>query len=184
MCKALLGPPASSPSTPTPSADHGVRPGGEAAACAGAAAPAAAPVSRGDLDNAPRYRRPRCTCQASTANTEQQKQQQQGSAIMTAVGGSGLGDNGCTATEMLPMVAESGVPLESSPFSGGGRSVQMPCPSCDLAPTRAGAELARAASVTEPKEGSGPTWSPEAEFNPQVAFEIINSHSALSGARE
>ena len=61
---------------------------------------------------------------------------------MTAVGGSGLGDNGCTATEMLPMVAESGVPLESSPFSGGGRSVQMPCPSCDLAPTRAGAELA------------------------------------------
>ena len=36
--------------------------------------------------------------------------------------------------------------------------------------------------MTEPEEGSGPTWRPEGEFNPQVAFEVIYSHNILSGA--
>ena len=38
------------------------------------------------------------------------------------------------------------------------------------------------AGVTEPEEGSGPTWRPDGEFNPQVVFEVINSRNALSGA--
>ena len=36
--------------------------------------------------------------------------------------------------------------------------------------------------MTEPEEGSGPAWRPEGEFYPQVAFEVINSRNALSGA--
>ena len=44
------------------------------------------------------------------------------------------------------------------------------------------AAAARAASLTEPEEGSGPTWRPEGELNPQLAFEVINSRNALSGA--
>ena len=36
--------------------------------------------------------------------------------------------------------------------------------------------------MTEPEEGSGPTWRPEGEFNPHVAFEIINSCNPLSEA--
>ena len=47
---------------------------------------------------------------------------------------------------------------------------------------QAAAAAARVASVTEPEEGSGPTWRPEGEFNPQVAFEVIYSHNILSGA--
>ena len=42
--------------------------------------------------------------------------------------------------------------------------------------------VARVASVTEPEEGSGPTWRPEGEFKPQVTFEVINSRNAQSGA--
>ena len=47
---------------------------------------------------------------------------------------------------------------------------------------QAATAAARVASVTEPEEGRGPTWRPEGEFNPQVAFEVINSRSALSGS--
>ena len=36
--------------------------------------------------------------------------------------------------------------------------------------------------MTEPEEGSGPTWRRWGEVNPQVAFEVINSRNALSGA--
>ena len=38
---------------------------------------------------------------------------------------------------------------------------------------------ARLTSVTEPAEGSGLTWRPEAECNAQVAVQAINSHNAL-----
>ena len=44
------------------------------------------------------------------------------------------------------------------------------------------ASAARVASVTKPEEGSGPTWRPEGEFNPQVAFEVTNYRNVLSGA--
>ena len=44
------------------------------------------------------------------------------------------------------------------------------------------AAAARMESVTEPGEGSGPTWRSEGDFNPQVAFEVINPCNALSGA--
>ena len=47
---------------------------------------------------------------------------------------------------------------------------------------QAATAAASVASVTEPEEGSDPTWRPEGEFNPQVAFEVINSCNALSGA--
>ena len=46
----------------------------------------------------------------------------------------------------------------------------------------AAAAASRAASVIKPEEGSGPKWRPEGEFTPQVAFEVINSRNALSGA--
>ena len=39
-----------------------------------------------------------------------------------------------------------------------------------------------AATSSHPEEGNGPNWSPEEEFDPQVAFEVINSRNALSGA--
>ncbi|CAN0469686.1 unnamed protein product, partial [Laminaria digitata] len=151
MCKALLEPPASSPSTPPPSADHGVRPGGAAAEAARAGAAAAAPAAPAsncevDNNNAPRYRRPRssCTCQASTAIAELQ-QQQCSSATVAGVGGSGLGESGCTGTERLPSVmGESGVPLDLPSSFSSGRSNQMvpPRPTCDLCPTRANVGLA------------------------------------------
>ena len=38
------------------------------------------------------------------------------------------------------------------------------------------------ASTSDPEEGSGPKWLPDEEFDPQVAFEVINSRNALSGA--
>ena len=44
------------------------------------------------------------------------------------------------------------------------------------------ASAARVASVTELEEGSGPTWRPEGECYPRVAFKVINPHNALSGA--
>ena len=44
------------------------------------------------------------------------------------------------------------------------------------------AAAARVASVTEPEEGSDPTWRADGEFNPQVTFEGINSRNALSGS--
>ena len=47
---------------------------------------------------------------------------------------------------------------------------------------QAAAAAARLASVTEPKEGSGSTWRPEGEFNPQVTLEVINSRNARSRA--
>ena len=55
-------------------------------------------------------------------------------------------------------------------------------PEEDRNSVQAAAVAARVASVTEPEKGSGPTWRPEGEFNPQVAFEVINSRNALSGA--
>ena len=36
--------------------------------------------------------------------------------------------------------------------------------------------------MTKLEEGSGLTWRPEGDFTPEVAFEVINSHNALSGA--
>ena len=36
--------------------------------------------------------------------------------------------------------------------------------------------------VAGSEEGSGPKWRPEGEFEPQVAFEVVNSRNALSGA--
>ena len=42
---------------------------------------------------------------------------------------------------------------------------------------------ARVASVTEPEEGSDPTWRPEGEFSPMMASNVINSRNALSGVR-
>ena len=44
------------------------------------------------------------------------------------------------------------------------------------------AAAARVTIMTEPEEGSGPPWHPGGEFNPQVAFEIINSSNTLSEA--
>ena len=39
-----------------------------------------------------------------------------------------------------------------------------------------------AASASDPEEGSGPKWRRDEEFDPQVAYEVINSRNALSGA--
>ena len=61
-------------------------------------------------------------------------------------------------------------------------TVKAKFPGEDRNSVQAAAAAARAASVTESEEGSGPTWRPEGEFNPQVAFEVINSRNALSGA--
>ena len=36
--------------------------------------------------------------------------------------------------------------------------------------------------MTEPEEGSGPTWRGEREFSLQMAFDVINFHNALPGA--
>lgn len=55
-------------------------------------------------------------------------------------------------------------------------------PAEDRASVSAAAAAAVAASATEPEDGSGPAWRPEGEFDPQVAFEVINSRNALSGA--
>ena len=44
------------------------------------------------------------------------------------------------------------------------------------------APAARAASVTDQGKGLAPSWRPEGEFIPQMAFEAIYSRSALSGA--
>ena len=55
-------------------------------------------------------------------------------------------------------------------------------PEKDRISVQAAAAGARVAGVTEPEEGSGPTWRPDGEFNPQVVFEVINSRNALSGA--
>ena len=60
--------------------------------------------------------------------------------------------------------------------------VEAKFPEEDRTSVQAAAAAARVASVTEPEEGSGPTWRPEGEFNPQVAFEVIYSHNILSGA--
>ena len=38
------------------------------------------------------------------------------------------------------------------------------------------------ASGSDSEEGSGPEWRPEGEFDPQVAFEVINARNALPGA--
>lgn len=37
------------------------------------------------------------------------------------------------------------------------------------------------ANVTEPEEGSDSTGRPERELNPQMTFEVSNSHNALPG---
>ena len=63
-------------------------------------------------------------------------------------------------------------------------TVKAKFPGEDRNSVQAAAAAARAASVTESEEGSGPTWRPEGEFNPQVAFEVINSRNELSGAGE
>ena len=55
-------------------------------------------------------------------------------------------------------------------------------PEEDINSFQAATVAARVASVTEPEEESGPTWRPEGEFNSQVAFEVINTRNALSGA--
>ena len=60
-------------------------------------------------------------------------------------------------------------------------TVKAKFPAEDRNSVQAAAVAARVASVTEPEEGSGPTWRSEGEFNPQVAFEAINSRNALSG---
>ena len=60
--------------------------------------------------------------------------------------------------------------------------VKVKFPEDDQNSVQETATAARVASVTEPEEGRGPTWRPEGEFNPQVAFEVINSRSALSGS--
>ena len=44
------------------------------------------------------------------------------------------------------------------------------------------ATAAIAASTSDPEEGSGPKWRPDEEFDPQVAFEVMNSRNALFGA--
>ena len=44
------------------------------------------------------------------------------------------------------------------------------------------ATAAVAASVSDMEEGSGPKWRPDEEFDPQVAFEVMNSRNALFGA--
>ena len=62
-----------------------------------------------------------------------------------------------------------------------GQTVKKKFPEEDRNSVQAAAVAARVASVTEPEKGSGPTWRPEGEFNPQVAFEVINSRNALSG---
>ena len=54
-------------------------------------------------------------------------------------------------------------------------------PEEDRNSVQAAAAAARMASVTESEEGSGPTWRPEGEFNPQVAFGVINSRTIRSG---
>ena len=36
--------------------------------------------------------------------------------------------------------------------------------------------------MTGQEERSSPTWRPKGDFNPQVAFEVINSHNAQPGA--
>ena len=41
---------------------------------------------------------------------------------------------------------------------------------------------ARVVRETEAEEGSGPTWRPKGEFNPQVGFDVVNSRNALSRA--
>ena len=46
--------------------------------------------------------------------------------------------------------------------------VEAKFPEEDRNSVQAATAAARVASVTEPEEGSGPTWRPEGEFNPQV----------------
>ena len=60
-------------------------------------------------------------------------------------------------------------------------TVKVKFPDEDRNSVQEAAAAARAATVTKPEEGSGPTWRPEREFSPQVAFEVINSRNALSG---
>lgn len=135
MCKALLEGSPSSSSTPSPSTDNGVRPGGATRAGATVAAAATAPVSQGGLDNATRYRRPRSsgTCQGSTDHQQQQQQCSSQIGSSAIIGSSALGESGCTATERLPPLAvgENGVPVVD-PAASFGR-----CPTCSLC-TRGG----------------------------------------------
>ena len=44
------------------------------------------------------------------------------------------------------------------------------------------ATAAVAASASDPEQGNGPKWRPDAKFDPQVAFEVINSRNVLSDA--
>ena len=44
------------------------------------------------------------------------------------------------------------------------------------------ATVAVAAGASDPEEGSSPKWRPDEEFDSQVAFEVIPSRNAWSGA--
>ena len=61
-------------------------------------------------------------------------------------------------------------------------TLKVKFPGKDRTSVQAAVAAARVTSVTEPEEVSGPTWCPEKGFNLQVAFEVINSRNALSGA--
>ncbi|MEP5375856.1 MAG: hypothetical protein ABJQ14_08710 [Hyphomicrobiales bacterium] len=60
--------------------------------------------------------------------------------------------------------------------------VKANLPDEDPSSVQEAAAAGKAANLTEPEKGSGPTWRPEGKFNSQVAFEVINSRNERSGA--
>ena len=72
---------------------------------------------------------------------------------------------------------QGGITVTACGLLGGPRApgdeatwviVKTKFPEEDQTSVQEAAAVARVASVTEPEEGSGPTWRPEGEFNPQV----------------